>query len=366
MTAEIAIMNKEAIALASDSAVTMTVESGQKIFTSANKLFSLSKYYPVGIMVYGNAMLMGVPWETIIKVYRNNIGKKKFDTLKEYSTDFIKFLDNGNSLFPDSLQEEYLQNSINSYFGFIRKEIVTSIKSNINEKGGITDKEIKQIVSGIIKTEYEKWEKIDNIPSVPKSYNKNIIDKYEKIINKPIEKVIKEFFEELPISKTHSNQLKKIAASLFSKFPEHIKSGSISGVVIAGFGEDDTFPSLESFLMEGVCNNKLKYKADRPAKIDFKTSASITPFAEDKMVHTFMEGIDPKLMMLMEGWLYDIFDKYPEIIVENIENSVNEKKILRKKLKGASNKIFKDYQEEVRAYRKEKYVDPVVRVVSML
>ncbi len=53
MTAEIAIMNKEAIALASDSAVTSIQENGQKIFTSANKLFSLSKYHPVGIMIFG-------------------------------------------------------------------------------------------------------------------------------------------------------------------------------------------------------------------------------------------------------------------------------------------------------------------------
>ena len=81
MTAEIAIMNKEAIALAADSAVTMTVESGQKIFTSANKLFALSKYHPVGIMVYGNAVFMGIPWENIIKTYRSRVGKKKFSTL---------------------------------------------------------------------------------------------------------------------------------------------------------------------------------------------------------------------------------------------------------------------------------------------
>ncbi|HHT9114254.1 MAG TPA: hypothetical protein ACFYD0_13115, partial [Candidatus Wunengus sp. YC65] len=77
MTAEIAIMNKEAIALASDSAVTMLGESRQKIFTSANKLFALSKFHPVGIMVYGNAIFMDVPWETIIKIYRKDLGKKK-------------------------------------------------------------------------------------------------------------------------------------------------------------------------------------------------------------------------------------------------------------------------------------------------
>lgn len=42
MTAEIAIMNKEAIALATDSAATLLGAPEQKIFTSSNKLFSLS------------------------------------------------------------------------------------------------------------------------------------------------------------------------------------------------------------------------------------------------------------------------------------------------------------------------------------
>ena len=58
MTAEVAIMNKQAIALAADSAVTFQEETGQKIFTSASKIFTLSKYQPVGVMIYGNASLI--------------------------------------------------------------------------------------------------------------------------------------------------------------------------------------------------------------------------------------------------------------------------------------------------------------------
>ena len=53
MTAEVAVMNKQAIALAADSAVTFQEETGHKIFPSASKIFTLSKYQPVGIMVYG-------------------------------------------------------------------------------------------------------------------------------------------------------------------------------------------------------------------------------------------------------------------------------------------------------------------------
>ena len=54
MTAEIAIMNKTAIALAADSAV--TIGRGKKIFNTVNKLFTLSKYHPVAIMIYGRGL----------------------------------------------------------------------------------------------------------------------------------------------------------------------------------------------------------------------------------------------------------------------------------------------------------------------
>ena len=55
MTAEIVIMNKLRVALAADSAVTVQTQTGQKIYNTVNKLFTLSKYEPVGIMVFGSA-----------------------------------------------------------------------------------------------------------------------------------------------------------------------------------------------------------------------------------------------------------------------------------------------------------------------
>jgi hypothetical protein len=93
VTAEITVMNKLAIAMAADSAMTITQPNGeQKIYNTVNKLFSLSKYHPVGIMVFENAEMMEVPWETIIKTYRSMLGNRKFDTVEEYGTlfDFLR------------------------------------------------------------------------------------------------------------------------------------------------------------------------------------------------------------------------------------------------------------------------------------
>lgn len=86
MTAEIAILNKSAVALAADSAVSI---GQKKIYNTANKIFTLSKYHPVGIMIYNVADFMGVPWATIIKMYRANLGRKKMDFVKNYAEDFF-------------------------------------------------------------------------------------------------------------------------------------------------------------------------------------------------------------------------------------------------------------------------------------
>src|SRR5438876_10683387 len=108
MTAEIAILNKGAVALAADSAVTIPIGGGQKIYNTVNKLFTLSKFEPIGVMVYGGSEFMGVPWESIIKEHRRSLGDGTHATLREYVTGFIEWLTNSKLLFPESIQLQVL------------------------------------------------------------------------------------------------------------------------------------------------------------------------------------------------------------------------------------------------------------------
>ena len=78
--------------MAADSTVTMGLGIGQKTFASANKIFTLSKYEPIGIMVFGNASFMAVPWETVIKDYRAKIGERRFSVIDDCCKDFVRFL----------------------------------------------------------------------------------------------------------------------------------------------------------------------------------------------------------------------------------------------------------------------------------
>ena len=51
MTSEVVVMNRAGVALAADSAVTVEAADSLKVRNSAVKLFMLSKFRPVGVMV---------------------------------------------------------------------------------------------------------------------------------------------------------------------------------------------------------------------------------------------------------------------------------------------------------------------------
>ena len=132
MTAEIAVMNQEAVALAADSAVTIVDGENEeitKIFTSANKLFSLSQHHPLGIMFYGNTRLGDVPWETVIKLYRDYLGTDSKNTIEEYTEDFIQFIDVQASKFRIDREEVRWPRSGIVIAGFGESEIYPAIVS---------------------------------------------------------------------------------------------------------------------------------------------------------------------------------------------------------------------------------------------
>lgn len=72
---------------------------------------------------------------------------------------------------------------------------------------------------------------------------------------------------------------------------------SHSGIVIAGFGDKELFPTLIALTIEGVVGGRLKH--DRGIQVDIARDGeptTIIPFAQGEMVARFMEGTDPAFL----------------------------------------------------------------------
>ena len=158
--------------------------------------------------------------------------------------------------------------------------------------------------------------------------------------------------------------MKDIAMGLF--FRKRFPYGS-SGIVIAGFGENERFPSLMAFNIGCKVQDKLQYEEKISEAISIDNTASIIPFAQSEMVHTFMSGIDPNLEKFSTAYLESIFVNLPNKISSALTNiSEEDKKSTQKSLESISKDLFEDYNNRIRYYKSTKHISSIIDIVGIL
>jgi hypothetical protein len=360
MTAEVGLLNKTAVALAADSAVTISSGSNRKIYQSANELFMLSKFHPVGIMIYGNANFMDISWETIIKIYRDHLGTTEKPTLEDYAADFLQFIENNHELFPEIQQQRYVRIFIHRLFESMKYLILEKFE----EKDTGDEDVLKEIFDEIIDHFYKDYQGRESLERIKgKAITSAAVNSYKKKYLNLVEETKKIVFEKYSISSENNKKLESIAIQFLYKniFPSH------SGIVIAGYGNVDVFPKLNSYIIEGISNNILKFKKDRIISIDFSNTASVVPFAQSEMVYTFMEGIDPAYQNLFEKNVGLLLNMYSEMFVDFLKkNTTLDDKIIKKQLLDKNDQIIEKFINNLTKYRRQNYTDSIVGIVSVL
>jgi hypothetical protein len=374
MTCEIAVMNREAVALAADSAETVF---GRKIFPSAEKLFALSRNQPVGIMTYGDANISGVPWETVIKRFREKLEANTYPKLEDYGKSFIGFLEkNEDGLIPDEAQEIYMSNVVYECFGAIVEDINRIMKAIFKQKGMSTEEVLKRIIEIIVEGYHNVTESVDMYPSIPEDYADQIRNKYAS----NIANLMKDVFENLPI-KGIEEQLLEIAVNLFTHDIRSIDSSNIeyfdkykpiqsSGIVIAGFGTKDTFPSVITYDIEGMLLNHLNHQRVEKKSVTIgleKSLAKIIPFAQVDMVEQFLYGIDSSFDTHLIVEMMEMFDEACERTIKNDRKlTPDDKERLHKKFAKRLDTIQDRCIQKSVDFQMSQHYSPTMRVLSVL
>jgi hypothetical protein len=361
MTAEIAILNSSGIALAADSAVTI---GKQKVYNSANKLFALSKYQPIGIMVYDSADLMQIPWEIIIKEYRMELGEDCFSTLEEYAKHFWEFLRTNNKVIPDNNKEQYVDAIAYNYLDIIYTELERKSEEEIKTTQQTTFSKSLSILKSIIDDHQGIIVKTEFLPD----FNEDDATAFVEGHNGLLDKVIDECLGELSnlLDNNYKSILKKSISYLFLKTKFTLR---YTGVVIAGYGTNEMFPKIASYIVEGIVGDKIKKMfIEAKSNIQFdKFSTTIIPFAQDEMVWTFMSGIDPAINKFINSFLSDLFEKYP-LSLHKAQLGIGEETIndLKELLINDGKKLLKGFEEELAEFKQQNSIQPIIGMVGVL
>lgn len=352
MTAEIAVMNKRAIALAADS--TVTIGNGAKFYNTANKLFMLSKYEPVGIMIYNNAEFMGIPWEVIVKEYRSFLSDNFKEHIIDYANDFFDFLVTADFGF-SSYENKYYDNTVTQFLSEVRSKVKKLFDDQIDVlQRRLEDEELKNLVTAVVNEYYTIVEGFNDLGSVPAELAETISKKYDIFLNQKIDEII-------GISILTDDSLGKLKISCNRLFNKDVFVDGFSGIVIAGFGKKDIFPTLISYYVSGYIAGYIKKKVKDDVKISNDNDFSIIPFAQIDTVETFLNGINYKyLNTLDKEFSKQIIDE-----IENLDDNIfkeDGKNILKNELM----KKWKGVIEGIIGYSNKEYLIPILKAIRVL
>lgn len=362
MTAVVGILNKQAVAIAADSAVTIGGATNHKIFNKANKVFTLSKQHPVGIMIYNSASFMGTPWETIIKVYRKQLGDKSFPTVKGYQADFIEFLRIQHFYTTDTAQLKYCE-----YFAlFVIKSAIEEV--SLKQPFLINDPTPQNKDRFLLHLEHE----IDNLITIwnrSTDYCPEFIDYTFEMFHSYAKKVFDDLNESLFLKNgvMVSDELRlKIKQSVYAILRSKEEVTDFTGLIFTGFGEDEIYPQLIPVVISMTVDNRLRYFVDdkRSASITIEQNGAVRPFAQTDVIDTILSGIDPSLDEIYLNNFDALFQKYNKAILDSIGDT---NPLLSQQIKNLNTaEIVKEYRIANQQIKRENYIDPLMNAVSNL
>jgi hypothetical protein len=343
MTAEIAILNKLAVALATDSAVTITAgDQEQKIYDSADKLFDLSFKNPMGIMIYNGMQFMQAPLQTLISEYRGNC--RSFETVREAADDFLKYLNDWGTDSPAYVIKSALETIILPGFDQIRARIQKKHKELFDSDDFADLQQKLEAIPGDV------LDVVDTI--LAKANPSAFVGGAAPEINDERLALIREIVTEY-WSSEDAEFIDRLVAIAVNLLLLDITSPTHTGIVIAGFGTTEKFPTLVSFTIEGVIFDKLKFSETNFVDIDRNGDrARVIPFAQKEMVERFLYGLDSEIERQITVWCKEAVPEIRNQILESLDMTDEDKNSLTQEAQDAEDAFIDDLKnkrfEEIR------------------
>ncbi|MBT8473240.1 MAG: hypothetical protein HKN14_06935 [Marinicaulis sp.] len=374
MTSEVVLMNRQSVAMAADSAVTISGDRYLKTYQSVDKLFPLVDGQPVAVMIYNNAEIMSTPWETVISLYREQARGRPLETVAAYAEDFMEFISGNPDLFPADHQDTEFFKVVAVVYTVLAEEFDNQVRQfEQSRRGSVRDhvSAMFEYVVGQMHADYQVYpdgSPRGDLPCFPGGMSEQVTRRYGAEIDQLLSSLLASLMNEYPglaVSEDTKAKLREIGRFAVTKdaFFEHY-----TGVVFAGFGSREKFPSMRSYLTSSVILGILKRKQDRKADINADSGPVFQPFAQDRMIRTFLTGMDQYLRMflysetlkLSQGLVTDIVGRTPNLTDAQKNTIFND--YSQNNLRVALQEFFRS----IDGYQYAVHTKPILRAINSL
>jgi hypothetical protein len=291
MTSEVLIMNRQSLALAADSAVTTGGGGMDPLVTlEAEKLFQIGEH--VALMVYNRGDLIGRSWSQIAEAFVSKHGLKSYSSVEACANALFEFMEHNRTLFPEREEQVEFQSMAAYLFSVVEEHarfMVEDPASGIDDTIPAIDTAVAVYIHHL---EFQP-------DGSPREANSCFADLSEQAFSaaqgQSIDAVIGAVFQQNSLPKATRDRLRHF---IWLAVTRDVFVEPYTGMVIAGFGNEDTFPTAELHVSSFMVGGKLKrMQMDRSAVAGLDgPRAIVRTFAQADMTHTFMRGIHPFLL----------------------------------------------------------------------
>lgn len=368
MTAEAVVMNKSAVALAADSAVTITSrdrrQASLKTYESANKLFELIKGSNVGVMVYSSASLNGVPWETIIKSFRHDNPAITCPTVADYYQELIKYIAGNQDLLQVTDELRVLIGVVDWHLEQVFRLFSSRSVEFVTAASRIYKNRFKVVASEIL----DLWERLLNqredmggplgldLPQLRSKYGSDIIA------------YVDHYYGNMPFLVSQRKRLYDLTMLAVTK---DTNPPNESGIVLAGFGQKEYFPSLiASGLVARLDGTVLATNPDE-TNISTQKAGHLEAFAQNAPAMGWIYGISSEVRdMVANHWQEWSETKLAPALITELEKDTTFSPQQRTKAASEVKKLariqLKDFFDHMNDYQDNEAWKPLVDSVSVL
>jgi hypothetical protein len=317
MSSAVTIMNRIGVAIAADSASTIT--SGTKnsaILNNAQKVFSLGRINQFGVVNVGNPTINGIPVELLIKRYGNYLEDNniRLEDVTDCTTKFHNFIYQNISNFEIDVAEKdkviaIASDIVTSLYPDYFKDIIEEDDSGELDWHTIHQRAISNMQNDYFDDDYDEDEA---------RYG---MDHYEDLITEVVQHQVPHLDEE-----TIYQLIYFIASALYNY---KIHNCTLSFI---GYGTKKEYPEELVIEYYGYYHNILQMNTIKHNTVSNESEINLNTLAQNDAIQSFLDGAPEDFMYEIHGFFVhqvyeqckDLANVWPDNKLELIDSLMNQ------------------------------------------
>jgi hypothetical protein len=241
-----------------------------------------------------------------------------------------------------------------------------SLESKLKAGAPISEREVASTFQRIFDEEVAHLGRSSDLPRFSRGSRAALLRRYRRQIGEAVKDELQKLGGAISARRLAEAAVRAITSDMYWY--------NESGIVIAGFGSEEFFPSLRCYTADSIIGGKLRAVEEQGRRADITGvhTAVVAAFAQGDMVSLFMNGIDDDYAGFVRSFVGESFlvhypDLVSQLISKHLPNTPNSRRSrILKQLRDAGDKLVSALGSGISQYANTVYSNPIVQIVDHL